>query len=175
MWQPADDGVCCFRWLGQLLNASISPAGLNSDCNPTGDPGEGRGDLHYFCLLALQWMRQLCPAGFLSCLMMLKQLEKDSGQKTKAAAQGRVNVFTVTDGHVSGDTSFKCILLGSGPWEQWHVADSLLLCEEAQGNGWWKQWVFSCSRLWSYAVFCHLEFSYPFWLVREDRIWWVCI
>lgn len=47
--------------------------------------------------------------------MMLKQLEKDSGQKTKAAAQGRVNVFTVTDGHVSGDTSFKCILLGSGP------------------------------------------------------------
>lgn len=48
--------------------------------------------------------------------MMLKQLEKDSGEKTKGAALGGrgVNVFRLTEGHIPGDTSFMCILLGSG-------------------------------------------------------------
>lgn len=87
-------------------------------------------------------MRQLYPGGSSLCLMMLKQLEKDSGEKTKGAALGGrgVNVFRLTEGHIPGDTSFMCILLGSGQWEQWHVAGGLLQREEGQGHGCWKQW-----------------------------------
>jgi len=47
--------------------------------------------------------------------MMLKQLEVESGEKSKGAARGGVNVFRLTDGLIRGDTSFVCSLLGSGP------------------------------------------------------------
>lgn len=45
---------------------------------------------------------------------MLKQIEEDSREKTKGSVQGWVNVSRLTDGHISGDTSFNSIPLGSG-------------------------------------------------------------
>lgn len=64
--------------------------GLNGDCDPTGDPAEG-GEVES-CITFACW--HLSGRGSfvqpdLHVLTMLKQLEKDSGEKTKGAVQGR--------------------------------------------------------------------------------------
>lgn len=128
------------------------------------------GDLCYFCLLASQWMRQLCPAGSSSYLTVIKQLEK----KLRVLTSG-VNVFRLTDRHIPGGIfcvhssrywavrTVACGWQSSAVWgrpREWLTK----AMDNSTGAEFRAKW---CCTIWN--------FSSPFWLVKEDRDWQVCL